>query len=74
MYIYVYLLHSRPSTGKKNQQRALCSSSKVLGTGRANGTYKYSQEFLVSKLIEQYSHLGKEEHNENLVHVSEHRN
>ena len=35
---------------------------RILGTGRADGTYRYTQDFLADKLVEQYPHLSAEEH------------
>ena len=38
------------------------STPRILGTGRADGTYRYRQDFLANKLVEQHPHLSEEEH------------
>lgn len=35
---------------------------RILGTGRANGTFRYDQAFLADKLVQVHSHLSESEH------------
>ena len=47
---------------KKKDVEVEDSTPRILGTGRADGTYRYRQDFLANKLVEQYPHLSEQEH------------